>query len=96
MIAQGLQRQAFAGHQAEGNARGHRHPAAVPVQGHVRVQDVYKRQFLESFQEKGMTLITKDEIDIESFKEAIIPQLLEENKDVYPEGAYEQIQALNQ
>lgn len=43
-----------------------------------------------------MTLITKDEIDIESFKEAIIPQLLEENKDVYPEGAYEQIQALNQ
>ena len=52
--------------------------------------------FLESFQEKGMTLITKDEIDIESFKEAIIPQLLEENKDVYPEGAYEQIQALNQ
>lgn len=52
--------------------------------------------FLESFQEKGMTLITKDEIDIESFKEAIIPQLLEENKDVYPEGACEQIQALNQ
>ena len=56
----------------------------------------YTHLFLESFQEKGMTLITKDEIDIESFKEAIIPQLLEENKDVYPEGAYEQIQALNQ
>lgn len=52
--------------------------------------------FLKSFQEKGMTLIPKEEIDIESFKEAIIPTLLEENKDVYPEGAYEQIQALMQ
>lgn len=50
--------------------------------------------FLKTFQEKGMTLITKDQIDIESFKEKIIPVLLEENKDKYPEGAYEKIQAL--
>lgn len=52
------------------------------------------QKFLESFQEKGMTLITKDQIDIESFKEKIIPALLEENKDKYPEGAYDKIQAL--
>ena len=51
-------------------------------------------QFLKSFQEKGMTLVTKDQIDIDSFKEKIIPALLEENKDLYPEGAYEKIQAL--
>lgn len=51
-------------------------------------------KFLESFQEKGMTLITKDQIDIDSFKEKIIPALLEENKDKYPEGAYDKIQAL--
>ena len=51
-------------------------------------------KFLAEFQEKGMTLISKDQIDIESFKEKIIPALLEENKDKYPEGAYEAIQAL--
>lgn len=52
-------------------------------------------KFLASFQEKGMTLIPKEDIDIDSFKEKIIPVLLEENADVYPEGAYEKIQALN-
>ena len=41
-----------------------------------------------------MTLITKDRIDIDSFKNAIVPVLLEENKDKYPEGAYEKIRAL--
>lgn len=51
--------------------------------------------FLKTFQEKGMTLITKDQIDIASFKEVIIPRVLEANKDKYPEGAYEKIQALN-
>lgn len=51
-------------------------------------------KFIEKFQEKGMTLITKDQIDIESFKNKIIPTLLEENKDKYPAGAYEKIQAL--
>lgn len=51
-------------------------------------------KFLASFQEKGMTLIPKDQIDIDSFKEKIIPALLEENADLYPEGAYEKIQAL--
>ena len=50
--------------------------------------------FLAKFQEKGMTLITKDQIDIDSFKNAIVPVLLEENKDKYPEGAYEKIRAL--
>jgi len=48
----------------------------------------------KKFQEKGMTLITKDQIDIESFKNKIVPALLEENKDKYPAGAYEKIQAL--
>ena len=51
-------------------------------------------KFLASFTEKGMTLIPKDQIDIQSFKDKIIPTLLEENKDVYPEGAYDKIQAL--
>ena len=41
-----------------------------------------------------MTLIPKDQIDIQSFKDKIIPTLLEENKDLYPEGAYDKIQAL--
>ncbi len=48
----------------------------------------------ETFQEKGMTLVTKDEIDIDSFKDAIVPVLLAENADRYPSGAYEAIQAL--
>lgn len=51
-------------------------------------------KFLETFEQKGMTIITKDQIDIQSFKDKIIPTLLEENKDMYPEGAYDQIQAL--
>lgn len=51
-------------------------------------------KFLDSFVEKGMTYIPKDQIDIQSFKDKIIPTLLEENKDVYPEGAYDKIQAL--
>lgn len=51
-------------------------------------------EFLEKFQEKGMTLIKKDQIDIESFKKAITPVLLEENKDKYPAGAYEKISSL--
>ncbi|MGN1164041.1 MAG: TRAP transporter substrate-binding protein, partial [Candidatus Ornithospirochaeta sp.] len=50
--------------------------------------------FLAKFQEKGMTLITKDQIDLDSFKNAIVPVLLEENKDKYPEGAYEKIRSL--
>lgn len=51
--------------------------------------------FLKKFQEKGMTLITKDNIDLESFKNAIVPVLLKENANKYPSGAYEKIQALN-
>lgn len=51
-------------------------------------------KFLETFEQKGMTVITKDQIDIQSFKDKIIPTLLEENNDLYPEGAYDMIQAL--
>ena len=58
----------------------------------VNAQD---QEFLKKFQEKGMKLITKDQIDIQSFKDAIVPVLLEENKDKYPAGAYEKIQALD-
>lgn len=50
--------------------------------------------FLKKFQEKGMTLITKDQIDINSFKQAITPVLLEKNKNKYPAGAYEKICSL--
>lgn len=53
-------------------------------------------RLLKSFQEKGMTFIPKSEIDIESFKKKIIPTLLEENKDSYPAGAYDKIQALRE
>ena len=52
-------------------------------------------EFLKKFQEKGMILVTKDQIDIDSFKKAIVPVLLKENADKYPAGAYEKIQALN-
>jgi len=57
----------------------------------VNAQD---QAFLKKFQEKGMTLITRDQMDIESFKKAIVPVLLAENKDKYPVGAYEKIRAL--
>lgn len=57
----------------------------------VNAQD---EEFLKKFQEKGMTLIPKDQIDIQSFKDKIIPALLEENKDTYPQGAYEKIEAM--
>lgn len=51
-------------------------------------------KFLQKFQEKGMIFVPKDEIDIQSFKDAIVPVLLEENKDKYPAGAYEKIRSL--
>ncbi len=50
--------------------------------------------FLAKFKEKGMTLVSKDQIDIESFKQKITPALLEKNKDLYPAGAYEKINSL--
>ncbi len=52
------------------------------------------KEFLKKFDEKGMILVPKSEIDINSFKEAITPVLLENNKDKYPSGAYELIQSL--
>ncbi|MTI59394.1 MAG: TRAP transporter substrate-binding protein [Firmicutes bacterium] len=52
-------------------------------------------ELLAKFKEKGMIFIPKEEIDIESFRKEIVPQLLKENEDSYPEGAYERIQALN-
>ncbi|MFA7119767.1 MAG: TRAP transporter substrate-binding protein [Sphaerochaetaceae bacterium] len=58
----------------------------------VNAQDA---EFLKKFQEKGMTLITKDKIDIESFKKAIVPVLLKENEGKYPSGAYEKISSLS-
>ena len=51
-------------------------------------------KLLQKFLDKGMNFIPKDEIDIQSFKDAIIPVLLEENKDLYPAGAYEKISDL--
>ncbi|QEN08157.1 TRAP transporter substrate-binding protein [Oceanispirochaeta crateris] len=53
------------------------------------------KKLLAKFIEKGMNFIPKNEIDIQSFKDAIIPVLLEKNKDLYPEGAYEKISQLS-
>lgn len=53
-----------------------------------------EKLLLKKFQEKGMILIPKDQIDIDSFKNAIIPVLLKQNAATYPPGAYEKIQAL--
>ena len=52
-------------------------------------------QFLKKFQEKGMILVKKDEIDLDSFRNAIIPVLLKENANKYPKNAYEEISNLN-
>jgi len=52
------------------------------------------KAFLKKFMEKGMTLIPKDQIDIASFKNAIIPVLLKQNASSYPSGAYYKIQSL--
>lgn len=57
----------------------------------VNLQD---EELLKKFQEKGMNLVTKDQIDLDSFKNAIVPVLLKENEGKYPDGAYEAIQAL--
>ncbi|MCX7026031.1 MAG: TRAP transporter substrate-binding protein [Spirochaetes bacterium] len=57
----------------------------------VNLQD---EAFIKKFKEKGMTLITKDQIDIASFKNAIIPVLLKQNASSYPPGAYDKIQSL--
>lgn len=51
-------------------------------------------EFLKKFDEKGMILVPKSEIDIDSFKNTITPVLLENNKDKYPAGAYDLIQSL--
>ncbi|MDR1520979.1 MAG: TRAP transporter substrate-binding protein [Planctomycetota bacterium] len=61
---------------------------------HNREVEAEDNRLLESFRQKGMIVIPKNEIDIESFKRKIIPALLEENKSVYPAGAYEKIQSL--
>ena len=57
----------------------------------VNTQDA---EFLTKFQEKGMTIISKDQIDLDSFKNAIVPVLLKENEGKYPAGAYEKISNL--
>jgi tripartite ATP-independent transporter DctP family solute receptor len=57
----------------------------------VNAQD---EEFLKKFDEKGMILIPKDQIDIDSFKNTITPIVLEQNSDKYPSGAYDLIQSL--
>ena len=57
----------------------------------VNLQD---KQLLKKFAEKGAIIIPKDQIDIASFKNAIIPVLLKQNANAYPIGAYDKIFAL--
>lgn len=54
----------------------------------------HDEELMKEFEEKGMIVITKDKIDIESFKESIIPVVLEKNKDKFPVGGYEKIKGL--
>ena len=61
---------------------------------HNEVVNAEDEKLLASFRQKGMIFIPKKDIDIESFKQKIIPLLLEENKATYPAGAYDQIQSL--
>ncbi|MGE4283095.1 MAG: TRAP transporter substrate-binding protein [Clostridia bacterium] len=51
-------------------------------------------KLFEKFKEKGMTIIPKEEIDIESFKQKITPVVLEELKDKLPEGGYDKLQTI--
>ena len=54
-------------------------------------QDV---QYIKELEEKGMTVIPADQIDIEAFKGKIIEQVLEKFKDSWAEGGWEVIQGL--
>lgn len=61
---------------------------------HNRQVNAEDERLLKSFIDRGMTFIPKAEIDIDSFREKIVPALLEQNNDRYPPGAYEKIRAL--
>jgi TRAP-type C4-dicarboxylate transport system, periplasmic component len=61
---------------------------------HNEMVNTEDEKLLQSFQQKGMTFIQKKDIDIESFKEKIVPALLKDEKLAFPEGAYDKIQAL--
>jgi TRAP-type transport system periplasmic protein len=54
----------------------------------------FEAELLARFEEQGMTIIPRDEIDIEAFQDAIIPALLERFGDQWAEGGWETIQAL--
>lgn len=50
--------------------------------------------YFKKFEEKGMTIIEKEDIDIESFKNAIVPAVLEKYQDKWAEGGWDKIQAI--
>lgn len=54
-------------------------------------QDV---QYIAELEEKGMTVIPADQIDIDAFKEKIIEPVLEKFKDTWAEGGWDIIQNL--
>jgi len=51
-------------------------------------------QLLEKFKAAGVTVVETSEIDIQSFKDAIVGTVLEKNKKEWAEGGWEKIQSL--
>lgn len=54
----------------------------------------FESEQLAHFEGQGMTIIPRDEIDIEAFQEVIIPAMLERYGDEWAEDGWETIQAL--
>lgn len=53
-----------------------------------------EQELFEKFKEKGMTIIEQDEMDIQSFKDKIVPAMLESHKDEFIENGWDRIQEI--
>ena len=51
-------------------------------------------ELFKEFEEKGMTIIEQDEIDLQSFKDVIVPAVLEKYKDQFVEDGWDRIQEI--
>lgn len=53
-----------------------------------------EQELFEKFKEKGMTIVEQEDIDIQSFKDKIVPAMLESYRDQFAENGWDQIQEM--
>ena len=53
-----------------------------------------EQELFKEFEEKGMTIIEQEDIDIQSFKDVIVPTVLEQYKDEFVENGWDRIQEI--